>query len=103
MRAQKFLTRITRKPPEGATDEPTQSKLVEPSRDFIGSTAAHENKPNWRPTLNASTGVAKDRLEESPDAYILLKSVAECLSTVLQYYDVSEIYPLCQTIRSAHF
>jgi hypothetical protein len=67
-------------------------KPVELSSYTVDPTAAYENKPDWKSTLQASAGLAIDVLKESSDVFTPLKSVAGGLSAILKHYDVWHPY-----------
>ena len=66
-------------------DESTPPELP---RHTTNSTAAYEDKPNWKSTLHASTGLVIDVVKESSDVFTPLKAVAGGLSAILKHYDV---------------
>ena len=67
---------------------------MELSSYIVDPTAAYENKPDWKSTLYASTGLVIDVVKESSDVFTPLKSVVGGLSAVLRYYDVRHVYLL---------
>ena len=77
-----------------------ESKPVELSSYIVDPTAAYENKPDWKSTLYASTGLVIDVVKESSDVFTPLKSVVGGLSAVLRYYDVRHAYLLNLWCRS---
>ena len=84
--------------PDPNVDESESRNL---SSCVVHPTAAHEDKPNWNPTVYASTGLAIDILKESSDAFTPLKSMVGGLSAVLKYYDVR--YSCLPNLDTAHF
>ena len=68
------------------------SKPVKPLSPAVDPTATHKNKPDWKSTLHASTGLVIDVVKESSDAFTPLKAVAGGLSAILKHYDARHVY-----------
>ena len=64
------------------------SKPVKFFSPTVDPTAAYQNKPDWKSTLHASTGLVIDVVKESSDVFTPLKAVAGGLSAILRHYDV---------------
>lgn len=66
-----------------------QTKRSEPSKQTVEPSATDENKSNWKSTTYATTKLAINMVKESSDVFPPLKSVAGCLSAILDHCDVS--------------